>query len=343
VYGATLAHRQATDLRAAGIDAANRTAVDAFLKRAETGKYSLNTQSVVVVDEVSMLSSKQQLALMRLQRQHGFVLAAVGDFAQLQSVEASAGMKLIEQALPDIPQILTSIRQRRQSERDITQLFREGDAAEALSRKQGDGTAIIVAGGRVRTVERVARLWQERIEANKDNRDFKLSVSTVSNADVREIGEAIRTVRREAGELGADVMTVAATDKSGARYQLGLAIGDKVRLFDRVHDANTRGRDQVLANNGSVVEIMALNAKGMTIRNDEGNTGLVAWSKIRDRVSDPVRLTLGYATTLNLAQGITSTEHVHASLDGSKSMNAYSAYVALLQGSAHRARQPQAI
>jgi hypothetical protein len=138
-------------------------------------------------------------------------------------------------------------------------------------------------------------------------------------------------------------MTVAATDKSGARYQLGLAIGDKVRLFDRVHDANTRGRDQVLANNGSVVEIMALNAKGMTIRNDEGNTGLVAWSKIRDRVSDPVRLTLGYATTLNLAQGITSTEHVHASLDGSKSMNAYSAYVALLQGSAHRARQPQAI
>jgi ATP-dependent exoDNAse (exonuclease V) alpha subunit len=189
VYGATLAHRQATDLRAAGIDAANRTAVDAFLKRAETGKYSLNTQSVVVVDEVSMLSSKQQLALMRLQRQHGFVLAAVGDFAQLQSVEASAGMKLIEQALPDIPQILTSIRQRRQSERDITQLFREGDAAEALSRKQGDGTAIIVAGGRVRTVERVARLWQERIEANKDNRDFKLSVSTVSNADVREIGE----------------------------------------------------------------------------------------------------------------------------------------------------------
>ena len=147
VYGATLAHRQATDLKAAGIDAANRTAVDAFLSRVERGKYRLDGKSVVVVDEVSLLSTKQQLSLMRLQKQHGFVLAEVGDFAQLQSVDASAGMKLIEKALPDLPQILTSIRQRLQSERDLTQLFRVGEAGEGLARKQADGTAIMVVGG----------------------------------------------------------------------------------------------------------------------------------------------------------------------------------------------------
>jgi hypothetical protein len=67
----------------------------------------------------------------------------------------------------------------------------------------------------------------------------------------------------------------------------------------------------------------------MTVRNDDGMTGMVAWSKIRDKANAPVRLTLGYATTLNLAQGITSTEHIHAPLDGSRSTNAYAAYVAM--------------
>jgi hypothetical protein len=124
-------------------------------------------------------------------------------------------------------------------------------------------------------------------------------------------------------------MTVAATDKSGDRYQLGLAVGDKVRLFDRVHDANTKGRDQVLANNGSIVEVLALDATGITIRNDEGVTGLVACAKLRAKADAPVRLTWGYATTLNLAQGITSTEHIHAALDGSKSMSAFAVYVAM--------------
>jgi hypothetical protein len=326
VYGATLAHRQATDLKAAGIDADKRTAIDAFLARADRGKYKLDRNSVVVVDEVSMLSSKQQLGLLRLQKQHGFVLAEVGDFAQLQSVDASAGVKLIEQVLPEMPRIITSIRQREQSERDLTQLFRDGSAAEGLGRKQADGTAIMVAGGRTRTVERVAQLWHERSTANPEG---SITVSTVSNADVREIGAAIRDLRRKAGELGPDVMTVSATDKSGATYEFPLAIGDKVRLFDRVHDANAKGRDKVLAFNGSIVEVLDLSVKGMTVRNSEGDSGMVAWSKIQDKPDAPVRLTTGYATTLNLAQGITSTEHIHAPLDGSRSTNAYSAYVAM--------------
>jgi hypothetical protein len=329
VYGATLAHRQASDLKAAGVDADKRTALEAFLSRVERGRYKPDARSVVVVDEVSMLSSRQQLRLMQLQKQHGFVLAEVGDFAQLQSVEASAGVKLIEKVLPDMPQILTSIRQRTEAERDLTQLFRDGYAGEALARKQQDGTAIMVAGGQARTVQQVAQLWQTRMQANRDRPDFTLTISTLSNAHVREIGAAIRTIRRQAGDLGADAMIITATDRSGARFDLPLAVGDKVRLFDRVHDANTAGRDRVLANNGSIVEVLALNNKGMTIRNAEGETGLVAWSKIRDRFGGPVRLTYGYAMTTNLAQGITSTEHIHAALTGTSPMNAYSAYVAM--------------
>jgi hypothetical protein len=110
---------------------------------------------------------------------------------------------------------------------------------------------------------------------------------------------------------------------------LKLAIGDKVRLFDRVHDATKGGRAKVLANNGSIVEIRDLTAKGMVVRNAEGETGTVLWSRLRKKAADPIRLTYGYAITRNLAQGITSSEHIDAPLDGSKSTNVFAAYVSM--------------
>jgi hypothetical protein len=77
VYGAALANRQASDLAAAGIPAERRSSIAAFLWRAEHGRYDLNNKSVVVIDEVSLLSTRHQLDLLRLQKKHGFTLAEV--------------------------------------------------------------------------------------------------------------------------------------------------------------------------------------------------------------------------------------------------------------------------
>ena len=145
------------------------------MKRAASGKYALDANSVVMVDEVSLLSTRQQLDLLRLQKQHGFKLVEVGDFEQLQAVEASAGIKLVREALgaEAIPEITSSIRQRQQSERDLAQLFRDGHATEALRIKRADGTAILVPGGRAATAERVAELWQA--SGGKTPRFFTLS------------------------------------------------------------------------------------------------------------------------------------------------------------------------
>ena len=335
VYGAALANRQASDLAAAGIPAERRSSIAAFLWRAAHGRYELNSKSVVVVDEVSLLSTRHQLDLLRLQKKHGFALAELGDFAQMQSVEASGGLALVRRALPDIPEVVTSIRQHRESERENVRLLRAGEVGEVLERKMADGTLLMVAGGRERTVEKVAQLWHERMQANKDDAGYSLTVSTVSNRDVLEIGTAIRAKRRQAGEIGADIVVKDAVDNSSQPYTLALAIGERVRLFDRVHDAGQGGRDKVLANNGSIVEVVDLTAKGMVIRNAAGETGTVLWSKLHKRSSDPIRLTYGYAMTRNLAQGITSSEHIDAPLDGSKSTNVFAAYVA---GSRHTLR-----
>jgi hypothetical protein len=328
VFGITLAWRQAADLRSAGI--AERASVAAFLKRVETGRYALDRNSVVVVDEVGLLGTRQMLDLLRLQERTGAQIVMVGDPKQCQSIEAGPVIDLLRRAVgaEAIPEILTSIRQRTEREREITSLFRAGRAPEALEMKQQDGTAELVAGGRQATVQRVAQLWRERLEVNRADPEFKLTVSAPTNADAREIGAAIRAERRRAGELGDDTKILDATDRHGDTYRLALAIGDRVRLYDRVHDARVPGRKTVLANNGEVVEIRQLTDNGMIVRNDAGVEGLVAWRKIQAHKDAPVRLTYGYAMTVDTAQGSTATEHIHALPAGSHAIHGFKAYTA---------------
>lgn len=194
--------------------------------------------------------------------------------------------------------------------------------------KQQDGTALLVAGGRQATVQRAARLWYQRLEANRADPEFKLTVSAPTNADAREIGTAIRAERRRAGELGEDARVLDATDRNGDTYKLALAGGDRVRLFDRVHDARVPGRKTVLANNGEVVEIRELTDQGMLVRNDAGIEGLVMWRRIQARPDAPVRLGYGYAMTVDTAQGSTATEHIHAMPAGSHAIHGFKAYTA---------------
>ncbi len=308
VYGAALAWRQSGDPAAAGIADANRAAIDPFLKRAAAGKYRLNSNSVVVVDEVSLLSTRQQLDLLRLQQRHGFRLVEIGDFNQLQSVGASAGVKLIRQALGEeaIPTIDTSIRQRQQSERKLAQMFRDGHALQALAIKHADGTAMLVPGGRAATADRVAELWEKS--------GGQATVSTDSNASVHEIGAAIHQRRQAAGEIGADRITI---------HGLALTEGDRVRVRDRLHDAETKGRARVLANNGDVVTIREIHQRYMVVENARGDVGTVLWSKTKNG------LAYGYSGTAHLMQGVTSEQHIHAPLDGTRSANSFSTYVGM--------------
>lgn len=327
VYGIALAWRQAGDLRAAGIEGA---AVAAFLKRVETGLYRIDRNSVVVVDEVGQVGTKQMLDLLRLQERTGCAMVMIGDPKQCNSIEGGPGLELLRAALGKeaIPEILTTIRQRTEREREIAGLFRAGRAAEALEMKQADGTAELVAGGREATVKRVAQLWHERTTANADDPNFKLTVSAPTNADCREIGATIRDELRRAGKLGADVAVLDATDRTGEVYRLPLAIGDRVRLFDRVFHAAANGRRSVLASNGDVVEVLGVTTSGMLVRNEAGAEGVIAWRKIQTRVGEPVRLAPGYATTVDIAQGSTATEHIHALLSGSQAIHGLKAYVA---------------
>ena len=149
----------------------------------------------------------------------------------------------------------------------------------------------------------------------------KATISTDSNASVHEIGTAIHQRRQAAGAIGADKITI---------HGLALTEGDRVRVRDRLHDAETKGdrareggRAKVLANNGDVVTIREIHQRYMVVENAKGDVGAVLWSKTKNG------LAYGYSGTAHLMQGVTSENHVHAPLDGTRSANAFSAYVGM--------------
>jgi len=335
VYGAALAWRQADDLAGSGIADEDRMALARFLKSAETGRIALDRDSVVVIDELGLLGARQFLDLMRLQKEHGFQLVAVGDPKQCQSIEAGPLIDLLRRALgrEAVPEILTSIRQESERERETALMFRDGRAAEALAIKRTDQTARLVPGGYREAVEYAAALWQERRRANAQDPDYVLTMSAPTNADARAIGAEIRKVRRAAGELSADQVVLDACDQNGVAYHLPLAVGDRVRLFDRVN-ASFEGRSRGnIGNNGSVLEVQAIDAAGLTLRSARGKTGKVAWDSLRDRTSGKIRLSYGDVLTVQAAQGVTSTEHILAMPGGSRAVDAFTAYAG---GSRHR-------
>jgi len=73
----------------------------------------------------------------------------VGDPKQCQSIEAGPLIDLLRRELgPEaVPEILTSIRQESERERETALMFRDGRAAEALALKRTDQTARLAPGG----------------------------------------------------------------------------------------------------------------------------------------------------------------------------------------------------
>jgi hypothetical protein len=120
-------------------------------------------------------------------------------------------------------------------------------------------------------------LWRERSEANRGDPTYKLTVSASTNADAQEIGAAIP--RRIPGGRTTEPGRRRPRwhrPQRGEVQATALAIGDRVRLIDRVHDARAQNCGTVLASNGEVVEIYALTNGGIVIRYSSGTEGLVS-------------------------------------------------------------------
>jgi ATP-dependent exoDNAse (exonuclease V) alpha subunit len=316
VYGVSQAWKQADALLEAGIDRLHTRATSVFLDGAEDGRTPLDQDTVVVLDEISQIGTKDFLRLVRLQKRFGFQIISAGDGKQCQALTAGSIIDLLRQALGSeaVPEIHTTIRQQTERERDITNLFREATpeaAGKAIEMKLEDATAELVDGGYDEAVERVAELAVAE----------GATVSAPTNADALAIGRAIRKRRGITGGVARR-----ATNGQGDEYDLELAQGDKVRLFSRT-TARFATNNSHIGNNGTVLDVVAVRDDGLELRTKAGKTGFVAWGKLMD--AGRVKLAYGDCLTVDSAQGMTGEVHICAAPAGTSSMSAEKGYVAL--------------
>ncbi|AFW02932.1 hypothetical protein BAR24_09390 [Gluconobacter oxydans] len=337
VWGTAIAWRQATDLADAGIPENQIKACHPLLHGIKTGKISLDANSVVILDELSLLSTIQLLELVQAQANSRCQLVLIGDPQQCQAVEAGPVVDLLRRALgPDtIPELVSSVRQTSERERATALMLRDGKSREALDRKREDGTLVLASGDYSDVVTRIADLWLERHHAGRTAPDFSLTVSAPTNADAREIAREIRIRRRQIGLLGEDLVQIDAIDQHGTTYPMTIARGDHVRLYARTNARYPTAGRGIIGNNGSVLEVLDADQTGLTLRNRTGREGFVAWTTLQHPQSSQIRLGYGDVLSIDATQGVTSTEHIEAMPRGSQAINAHRAYT---QGSRHRER-----
>ena len=328
VIGVALGWRQADALRAAGID---RTyAIAALLVALDSGRIRPDRNTVMVVDEVSQVPPAAMLRLLQVQARTGMTIKAVGDPEQCQPIEAGDTMEILRRVLPAaaMPELLTTVRQRRDRERMIAGLFRDGRAEEALRLKREDGTARLVGGDYDAVVEEIASLYLKRRDALAAAGRGGVTVSALTNADAHAISRAIRQRLRERGEIGGAEVTYHATDGRGMHFELPVAAGDQVRLYRRTRGTYPDGSTGIVGSNGDLVRVVSIDEAGLRLCGRTGRVAHVAWQELADPTGRALLLGLGWVLTVDAAQGITAAEHINALPRGSAGATAFRTYVA---------------
>jgi ATP-dependent exoDNAse (exonuclease V) alpha subunit len=100
------------------------------------GRITLNERAVTVIDELSLLGTRQLNAILDSRARFNFQVVAIGDPKQMEAVEAGPVIDLLQRVLGEdaVPELIRSVRQR------------NGQTEEAVVGKVANGTLKLMPG-----------------------------------------------------------------------------------------------------------------------------------------------------------------------------------------------------
>jgi TrwC relaxase/AAA domain len=332
VIGMSTAWRQADALKDAAVD--ETWALQPLLNAIDTGEFSADENTVLIVDEISQIGPRPMLELLELQAKTGMTIKMLGDREQVQSIEAGDTIALLKRVLPKaaMPEVLTAVRQKNDRDRKIAALFRDGKAETAFAMKREDGTARLLEGDTDQVVRQIADLYIERRDALKaQDPTYRVTITTLTNAEAADISRAIRDRLKARGEIGTDEANYKAVVYRGEKpefFDLPIATGDRLRMY-RKTVARIDGKRATIGNNGDIVEVIRKTSAGLVLRNDRGQTAEIDWRRLSDPKTGRLLLGFGHAFTIDAAQGMsTKGEHINALPHGTAATSAFKTYTA---------------
>ncbi|MBB4573551.1 Ti-type conjugative transfer relaxase TraA [Rhizobium lentis] len=304
VMGAALAGKAAEGLEdSSGIR--SRTLASWELAWAN-GRDTLHRGDVVVIDEAGMVSSQQMARILKIIEQAEAKVVLVGDAMQLQPIQAGAAFRAISERV-GFAELAGVRRQRHEWARDASRLFARGEIDKGLDAYARHGH-LVEAQTRQQIVERIVADWAEaRREAIGRSvaegragslRGDELLVLAHTNADVKRLNEALRSVMTGEGALG---------ESRSFRSERGtreFAAGDRIIFLENARFIEPRaGRlGPQYVKNGMLGTIVSTgDEKGevlLSVRLDNGSKVVFGEDSYRN-------VDHGYAATIHKSQGAT--------------------------------------
>ena len=323
VHGLAVAWTAALNLKK-DADLAVGAAITGWINAAKKGEAGLDNKSLLILDEVGVVSARQMRDVLAVARQYGVKVVALGDRKQQKSVEAGDCLSPMVQRLGSF-ELKEIKRQNRVEEREAVKHLFEGNAAEALETfsKRDDG--FTVRDGDDDVNEALVDDWvASRSRTIGDSIDFSREGKELSGQIVSQdanfwtvsTGEELHKVGRTHLILASDNRSVRslnqlAQERLLERGLLGegrllgtidgeqaLHVGDEIQIRSNSaeHEVYNRMRGRIEGFEGDVMQVRMSDDRLLPMNLNEK-----AW-----RTEDgELAVQLAYATTTYSSQGLT--------------------------------------
>jgi len=279
ILGTGLAARTATGLQTAtGIPSSSLTALTHQIRNQDGLPHGV----VVVVDEASMVGTRQLAALSDHVEEAGGKLILIGDHHQLPELEAGGLFHALVRRLPAV-ELTENIRQRQEWERTALAQLRDGSVDQAVEMYR-QHRRLVIGHNRSDILSQAVDDWYQHVVETGDLADALLLAH--DNKTVADLNELARSHIAASG--GLDGPTLQTADRV---FQIG----------DRVLCLANRSRFGVL--NGDLATVVRVDPvqRSLTVRldRDPETRALPDW------YLDQGHVDYGYALTGHKAQGVT--------------------------------------
>ena len=267
----------------------------------------LPAEVVVVVDEASMVGTRQLARLLDHVAAAGGQTVLVGDPAQLPEVEAGGLFTAFAQRPLGVHVLSGNARQHHDWERDALAALRNGQVEVALDHYLANDRVHLLPT----PVELAERIATDYTTGRTAHGPYGVVALASRRADVHRLNTAIRDQLQAGGAVGRDTVTIAGPD----RQPVPLAAGDLVII--------TRNDPATGLLNGTRAQVRDVDGKRLSLHTEHGRqlTVPTGWAT--------GRLAHAYALTVHKAQGLTTAE---CYLYGTGALCQQAGYVALSRG-----------
>lgn len=274
----------------------------------DKGKNNLSDKDVLVIDEAGMLGSRQMAKIVKEAQSNGAKVVMIGDWQQLQAIEAGAAFRAIAQSNHYLE--LTEVRRQESSwQREATVCLAKGQVEKVLS-KYKEHDHLHHAETQTEAKQRLIEQWNDVRHSMPNETQL---IMAYTRADVKELNSLAREIKEKDGELGESITFEM---NSGQRQ---FAKGDRVYFLRRDNSLGVI--------NGTLGTIEGINAdkRQIKIKLDENDLNNEQ-RQIVVNTEHYKHLDHGYAATVHKAQGVTVDRSY---LLSSKHYDAHSSYVGM--------------